>query len=187
MKTFKTILKTPTYLIIASLLTFSISCSPEDGEKGEQGVAGQDGLDGNANVKTYTYDISSLNSSPFTVDIPELTVSTLENDVVLTYVERTDTNIGTTFFQVPGVSVSHLIEVELFPETINMYFYDRFSSNSLTPDLGTYGSLKVIIIESNVTNSNRDAKNSDIISKLKKAGVDIENYRSVYDYFNLDY
>jgi len=68
-----TILKTK-YILLALLVAFSFSCSPEDGDpgpQGEQGIAGTNGTngtDGNANVQNITFDASAFSGS-FNCDI----------------------------------------------------------------------------------------------------------------------
>ena len=74
-KTIQTSISKSKYVLLALLVAFSVSCSPEDGEdgaqgpQGEQGPAGQDGADGedgedgNANVITSGWLDANWNES----------------------------------------------------------------------------------------------------------------------------
>lgn len=191
MKNLNKTFKTTTYLILALLVTFSFSCSPEDGLNGQdgatgaQGPAGQNGKDGNANVQTYTFDTSSISSNVFSINFPELTQNVINNDAVLTYIKR-----GNGYYIIPGISHGHLMEVELEPNDLDVYFYNRHNGLSLVPTVGLYELLKVVIIKSTNTNkkaSTKKNKSTDVFTQLKNANVDINNYQEVCDYFGIDY
>jgi len=77
------ILKTK-YVLLALIIGLTFSCSPEDGEIGPQGLAGEDG---NANVTSIIIEDVSLQvgiSNHFS--IPELTRDIVNNGVVIGYV-----------------------------------------------------------------------------------------------------
>ncbi|WP_055444583.1 hypothetical protein [Lacinutrix himadriensis] len=99
-----TILKVK-YILLALLVVFSFSCSPEDGEDGKDGVLGAtgtngtdgtdgtDGSDGNANVFVSewihaSYSPTSIDSASrlqFIIPAPELTQDVINNSAILIY------------------------------------------------------------------------------------------------------
>ncbi len=72
------------YVLLALIIALTFSCSPEDGEIGPQGLAGEDG---NANITSIIMEDVSLHvggSNNF--NIPELTRDIVNNGVVFGYV-----------------------------------------------------------------------------------------------------
>ena len=156
-----------------------------DGEDGQDGQDGADGEDGNANVATYIFNVPNDFGSSFRIDFPELTQSVLENDAILTYLRRSDTNIGTTYFPIPGISIAYLIELELSLGVAATYFYDRRTGDSLAPPDGVFDVIKFVIISTNSTTSGKSSKES-ILQELKDAGVDVNDYQQVAEYFGFE-
>ncbi|MFD2915519.1 hypothetical protein [Psychroserpens luteus] len=186
MKKLKATMRTTTYFIIALLIAFTYSCEAEDGTdgidgiNGSQGEQGEAGQDGNANVQTFTFDVSAINSTNFSINFPELTQDVIENDAILTYIAR-----ESTYFTIPGISFNDMMEVELQPSDLDIFFYDRITGSTTTPVVGLYDLVKVIIIES--SNTNRMNEPNDIYSQLENANVDINNYHEVCNYFGIKY
>ncbi|MCX7550666.1 hypothetical protein [Xanthomarina sp. F2636L] len=100
MKTISNLISKSKYVLLAFLVIFSFSCSPEDGDTGPQGPAGMDGTDGtdgtdgNANViysswfgpDGQTFISNGYTSyAEFEVSAPELTNDIINNGVVLVY------------------------------------------------------------------------------------------------------
>lgn len=184
MKTLKQTLKTTTYFLFAIIVTLSFSCSPEDGKDGQDGAQGEQGIagqDGNANVSTYTINFPTANQNSFGLPFPELTQDVLDNDVIITYFSYGNG----IYYHVPGIANNYLIETELIPGAINIYFYSRQGGNntniSTTPDIF----LKTIIIESNT--ASRSYEPNTIYDQLENANLDITDYFAVCDYFGIDY
>jgi hypothetical protein len=155
----------------------------ETGPAGPQGEQGVQGEEGNANVQTYTFDISTIATSNFTVLFSELTQDVLDNDVILTYIQRTSTS---RYYQIPGISFSNDFEVELRSGELGIFNYSRTTGASQTLTAGDYNLIKAIIIESSNTSSGK-SENKDVLSELKEAGVDTNDYYQVADYYGLDY
>ncbi len=73
------------YMLLALIIALTLSCSPEDGEIGPQGLAGKDGKDGNANVTSVILEDVSLLAGTNKFSIPELTRDFVNNGLVLGY------------------------------------------------------------------------------------------------------
>ncbi|QLG46225.1 collagen-like triple helix repeat-containing protein [Costertonia aggregata] len=177
------------YYLIASMAILALSCSVEEGEdgvdgmdgapgiQGEQGPPGQDGedgADGNANVNSYTFDISSVSGVTYGQNIPELTQSVIDDDVVLGYVKR---NIN--WHQLPAIGhfLPFSISADMTPGFYIIDFVDLTDGSDFAITAGELDLLKVVVIESN---SNTTSKNTHPdFSKM--------TYFEVMDYLGLDY
>ena len=153
----------------------------ETGPAGPQGEQGVQGEEGNANVQTFTFDISTVTNSNFTVPFSELSQDVLDNDVILTYIANTS-----SYYPIPGVSFSNEFEVELQLGEMNIYSYSRTTGALRALTAGEFRLVKAIIIESSNTSSGK-SENKDVLSELKEAGVDTNDYYQVADYYGLDY
>jgi len=187
----KNVISKTKYVLMALIMVVTFSCSPEDGADGAQGPAGpagQDGTngqDGNANVQTFTFDTSTEDGQIWNIDAPQLTQDVLDNDGVLTYLRR-----GGSYYFVPGTSFNDEIKAVLLPSIVQLLFYNRLSGANVTPAVGNYDLLKLVIIESSNTTAGRGtskSKKQNVFNELKAAGVDVNNYNEVMDYYGLDY
>ena len=146
----------------------------QDGEDGVDGEDGQDGADGNANVNAYTFDISSISGTTYGQNIPELTLSVIDDDVVLGYVKRNN-----NWFQLPAIGnfLPFSISADMTPGFYILDFVDLVDGSNFTISAGDLDLLKVVVIESN---SNTMGKNGHPdFSKM--------TYFEVMDYLGLDY
>lgn len=159
-----------------------------DGTNGTDGTNGEDGEDGNANVATYTYDLSSESGSTIVVTAPVLTQEVIDNDLILGYLLKG----GTTYTPIPapiyafGLNDNSDIAVEINLNRYWMYFYEVGTENFKSVSAGQLDELKLVVIESNSTTSGKSSK-ENMVSRLKSAGVDTNDYYAVMDYFGLDY
>jgi len=174
------------YLVMIFMIAFITSCSPEDGEigpAGVNGIDGQDGEDGNANVKAYTFDISTQSGGNFNINFPELTLDILENDAVISFMKRGTNNL---YYPIPGIILNDEVEVELREGLVDLYFYERMTGASVNITAGTFDIYRAIVIESTSTKGRAAAK-TNIARELKNAGIDINDYYAVCDYYGIDY
>ncbi|HLV38000.1 hypothetical protein [Xanthomarina sp.] len=186
-KTFQKSISKSKYVLLAFLVAFSVSCSTEDGEDGATGPAGTDGVDGtdgNANVQTFVFDTSSQSGSIMSFPIAEITQDVLDNDVILSY------NSSNGFYYPmpgPGNAATYItrvyIKVGIFSFDIN-----DWNGNYYSIAAGDIDEVKVVIIESSSTTSGRTAQGKQqIYNELNQAGVDINNYHAVCDYYGIPY
>ncbi|MBN2756235.1 MAG: hypothetical protein JXR51_03585, partial [Bacteroidales bacterium] len=167
---------------------------------GTNGTNGTNGVDGNANVQTYVYNSPAWGTASWMdIDMSDiLTDEILQNDVILGYVKNTGFNIVNP---IPGVLAgSKNYKVNIFNSNAgSLSFCYRIvsleldGSETLNADLLAADWVKVVIIEStNTTSVDGNGKkrlNSQqaIYDELDKAGVDINNYYQVMDYYGLEY
>ncbi|MGB5436780.1 MAG: hypothetical protein WBM98_12880 [Maribacter sp.] len=180
-----------------SLLTICIiSCDGKDGADGVDGIngaagpAGDNGEDGNANVNTYVYDLSSESGSSIPVDLPDLTQSVIDNDLIIGYLQN---GAGSgTYYPVPasvwpnGTGGFYDIAVDIAVGKYWVHFYQVGTQTFMDVTSVELGKLKIVIAESTNTTTGKSGKES-IRESLKSAGVDINDYYAVMDYFGLDY
>lgn len=146
----------------------------QDGVDGEDGQDGQDGADGNANVNVYTFDISNVSGTTYGQNIPELTLSVIEDDVVLGYVKRNN-----NWFQLPAIGhfLPFSISADMTPGFYILDFVDLADGSNFTITAGDLDLLKVAVIESS---SNTTSKNGHPdFSKM--------TYFEAMDYLGLEY
>jgi hypothetical protein len=185
MKTLNIILSKTVYSALIAICCLSFSCEGPPGEDGSDGmdgingVDGQNGENGNANVTTYTFDISGEGGSFFSITFPELTGSVLQNDVVLTYLKRSNSR----YYQAPGISFNHHIEVQQRIAGLDFFFYELGSNSSINVNVGQYLEVKAIIIKSTATG--RSASFEDPLRELDDAGVDTSSYEEVCRYYGI--
>jgi len=182
-----------TYAVFVLFLGVAItSCKGDDGADGADGIdgsAGADGLDGNdgndgnANVQTLTYDISTESGIEFSVSVPEITQSVIDNDVVLSYV----LSAANWSYPIPGPGIAgaHLIR-NYFNSTFYSLGFKNWDGTNLDMTAGQYTTLKLIIIESTGSKSaGNNTAQVEIYTELKNAGVDINDYQDVCDYYGI--
>lgn len=193
-----------TYTVLVLFLGLAISsCKGDDGADGTTGPAGIDGIDGqdgNANVQTYIYNNPSWNTSGpgMFIDMEDvLTNETIELDVILVYVKH-----GIYVNPIPG-----LVWSGSWYRNYSVFFYDSNQTppeNLLIVSLETDGNptpnanlapvewVKVVIVESSDATStigngkSADHSKQEIYTELKNAGVDINDYRDVCDYYGIN-
>lgn len=177
--------------MMALMLIFGVACDGDDGATGPAGTTGAngtdgtDGQDGNANVLTYTFDTSAENGQIWDITATQLTQDVLDNDAILAYLRR-----GTSYYPTPGTSFGDEIKLIFLPDTAQFLFYDRMSGANLTPSVGTYDLFKMVIIESSSTTAGKNNLTSptqQVYNELANAGVDVNNYEDVMDYYGLEY
>ncbi|KSA12439.1 collagen-like protein [Maribacter dokdonensis] len=160
----------------------------EDGTDGTNGTNGEDGEDGNANVDTYTYDLSSESGATITVNATALSQEVIDNDLILGYLLKN----GNTYTPIPapiyafGLGDNSDIAVEISLNRYWMFFYEVGTENLKSVTAGQLDELKLIVIESNSTTSGKSSK-ANTLSNLKSAGVDTNDYYAVMDYYGLAY
>jgi len=187
----KNVISKTKYVLMALIMIVSFSCSPEDGADGAQGAAGpagqdgtngQNGEDGNANVQTFTFDVSAESGSSIDLSITEFTQSVLDNDVILWYLK-----VGNLSYPIPGSGPNAGYVVRTYAQvgTTRLNFHN-WNGTSYSINAGDIDMVKIIIIESTNTTAKSLGK-QHVFNELKAAGVDINNYNEVMDYYGLDY
>jgi len=187
MKTFKTTISKTKYVLLAMLIAFSFSCSPEDGKDGADGApgttgtTGQNGEDGNANVQAFIFNTPTWSSNTIQLTLSELTQDVLDNDVILGYWEDDFSDwAGTNEYYWGGY----------FRDYTNLTgFTIRAHNNDNTSDASppVVNKVKIIIIESSSTTTGKTASKQQVYKELNQAGVNINDYYAVCDYYGIAY
>ena len=145
------------------------SCSGEDGINGIDGVEGPAGLDGNANVTSVLLENISFVAGDKDLSVTELTQDILDNGVVIGYLRNSGES---TWFALP-LSFGGF---ELFIQSIQLGSVTIRSNY-----VGNGTDFRFVLIE-----ANKSANNSSVFTDLKEAGVDINNFNEVMDYYGLN-
>ncbi|MEE9350048.1 MAG: hypothetical protein V3U80_08380 [Flavobacteriaceae bacterium] len=175
------------YTVFVLLLSISIiSCSGDDGSVGPVGANGTNGTDGNANVQTYTFDVSAEIGFQWSINTPQLTNDILDNDGILTYLK----NNNNLYYFVPGTSFEFEIKTFFSLLETRLVFYNRLTGANLAPAFGDFTILKLVIIESSSTTAGRGVNTltpkEKIQNELENASIDINNYYAVCEYYGIN-
>jgi len=165
MKLIKTTISKTKYVLLAFLVAFSFSCSPEDGEdgmNGAQGPAGPAGQDGNANVVSVLLENQSVTTGNNTFSVPAITQEIYDTGVVYGYVTVNGNDFWETIPVITGGTTILDIDKILLGE---VEITTNFSQSNLN--------FRFIIVASSSSKLNLDP------SKM--------SYEEAMDYFGLDY
>ncbi len=179
-----------TYAVFILFLGLAISsCKGDDGADGIAGAAGASGLDGqdgNANVQTLTIDASGFAGSFDSVSIPELTQDVIDNDVILGYLSHNGSNWAPIPCPFDTFGFSFSVHVLLIDGSMVLDYGDA-AGNNFSITAGDLHTLKVVIIESSGSKSmESDNAQEEIYAELKNAGVDINDYKDVCNYYGIN-
>jgi len=165
------------------------------GSAGSNGTNGTNGTNGNANVITIsllTADITWTAGSFFgrTANTYALTNTGVNSDIidhgtVLGYYRTSSTWSPLPFYWENNAGTSRQSVVFTYAlNTITLWAWA--TSGALIPSvLSEYRFL--LITDNTVTPAKGVSASSEILDKFKKAGVDVNDYYEVMDYFGLDY
>jgi len=169
----KTIKLVATVFFIAMISTTISSCE------------GEIGPEGNANVQTYIFDSPTWTSNEMIINLSALTTDVLDNDVVLGYWKDSSDDWASTNDYYWGGYLRDFAHVNEF--SIRAYL-DNNSDDTTPP---TVAKVKIIIIDSSNTttvsgNGRMVSSQQAIHNELEQAGVDINNYNAVCNYYGIN-
>ncbi|MEP2278992.1 hypothetical protein [Maribacter sp.] len=159
-----------------------------NGTNGTDGTNGEDGEDGNANVATYTYDLSSESGATIPVTANALSQEVIDNDLILGYLSKD----SSAYTPIPAPIYAFAlgdnsdIAVEISLNRYWMFFYEVGTENLKSVTAGQLDELKLIVVKSNSTTSGKSNK-ENTLANLQSAGIDTNDYYSVMDYYGLEY
>jgi len=217
MKLLKTTISKTKYFLLALLVAFSFSCSPEDGENGmdgqdgaigltgpaglngtdgADGTNGSDGSDGSDGTDGTDGTDGNANVQTFIHDTSSFSGTEISLDIPQITQDVIDNDViisyifnGLNYYQVPGGGPGAMYVTRSWFRV--GYFYIPFHNWDGTPytiSAGTVDSVKVILVESTSTTSGRTTNSKQqIYNDLNQAGVDITDYYAVCDYYGIDY
>ena len=174
-----------------------MSCSKDgaDGAVGPQGEDGTDGIDGNVNVQNFVFTSAIGNNGRTTLNIPEITQSVVNNDVVLGFIQSGQGGIvGLPLRNGTNTIIDGSYKVGSY----SFQAYDENNAQigfSADNYLNSFYAYRVVIIESsstivklgNGTGKNQSLSKSQkktIIDELSKV-IDINDYHAVCNYYGI--
>lgn len=160
------------------------------GADGTDGADGTNGTDGNANVQSLDIDISSWaggTNIPF--DIP-IDAEVRPNYAFLFYMQFKEGQ-GNVIHPVPGINpLSTTITNEVYYKNdvaspnAYIYFVNTSDGSAFNFPGDLYERIIIVAIEKS-TSGNKSAQES-LITELKVAGIDMNDYHAVVEYFGLN-
>jgi len=166
------------------------------GPAGPAGAAGAAGQDGNANVKIINLlgtDITWIEGEYLgrPANVYALTNSAVNDDIInhgtvlgYCYMAEEWYHLPLTWEDVDGTVRQYIVHA-YSTNTITLY---AFETGGVLDPTGAVEEYRFMLITDNtVTGSKGASAEADILSKLTKAGVDINDYYEVMDYFGLKY
>ena len=174
-----------------------MSCSKDgvDGAIGPKGENGSDGVDGNTNVQSFVFTSAVENNGRTTLNIPEITQSVVNNDVILGYIQSNESGIVALPYR---NGTKTIIDGWYYVGSYSFQAYDEnnaqigFSADNL---LNSFYAYRVVIIESsstivklgNGTGKNQSlakSRRKTILDELSKV-IDINDYHAVCEYYGI--
>ncbi len=172
-----------TYVIFVLFLGFAITaCSGDDGDTGPagaDGIDGQDGQDGNANVQTFVFNNPTWSGSSMALAVPAITQEVLDNDQVLGYWLA-----GGWWKSTNGPYLTGILSDTHYSGGFAIVAHEYDGSFDNTPP--TIEKLKILITKSSSTTSTNGNGKSSIYNELENAGIDINNYYDVCNYYGIN-
>lgn len=164
----------------------------QQGPQGEVGPQGPQGEAGNANVVSISIDDADVTwtagtylgrtSNVFTYTDEAIDQDIIDHGTVIGYLLLFEEwyLMPLIWENTAGTSRQYIIYTYNL-NTINLYAYQ--TSGVLTPGTTEY---RFLLITDN-TVMGKTSSGGDVLSKLKSAGIDINNYYEVMDHFGLEY
>ncbi len=181
------------YVLLIALITGFAACEGPEGPAGPagadgiDGTDGVDGQDGNANVIasdwiTPTWSATNTTYGDYEYSDAAITSDMMNSGVILSYTDWT--GLGQYIYALPytfqdGGTVS--INFNMQAGKVRWWFS---ADHNYTPNSGA--KFRYVLIPSSNTDKSANPQ-QEILYNLDKAGVDINDYYQVMNYFGLDY
>ncbi|MFT0713832.1 hypothetical protein [Flagellimonas lutimaris] len=158
--------------------------------QGTDGADGINGVDGNANVFYYVVGLQGFSGTTLNFDLLDV-VSDPADYAFLFYLEE---SLASVNFLVPGNYRGNLQYTTLqFKDSFNngdatISFYNSVDDSLYFVPEGELSNLTIVAIEkgTQVLNLNLKSSQENVLSELKAAGVDVNDYHAVVAYFGLE-
>jgi hypothetical protein len=165
-----------------------------NGTNGTNGVDGQDGADGNANVTIVNLAYADITwtsgsylgrtANIFDLTEPLVTQDIIDHGTVLGFYYISSRWWALPFYwETNGGSSTQYVQHSYALNTISLYAYS--TTGVLDPNAITQYRFLLITDNTIMTKSASSGKN--ILEKLGNAGVDVNSYYELMDYFGLEY
>ena len=154
-----------------------------EGAVGQDGEDGEDGEDGNANVITSAWIPSEFPEEEsftyFLVDDARFTNELVSEAAILAYGMDTTGAVAPLPVSSNNQSYSYVV----YPQFLQIGFFAR-SVDGTNEIFDILSAFRYVIIPSTISGK---SNNPNILTQLKSAGVDTNDYYAVMDYFGLEY
>lgn len=154
--------------------------------QGAPGQDGQDGQNGNANVVNIDFLITDFAGTDFTVNLGFTQVQ-MNSFAFLYYIEFNN-GFDDIWFPVPGPLGNNTRYSRVYANEnsadVRVFFYNTSDDTAWNVPQGTYTQFRVVAIDF-ATLGNKSTQES-VLSELKAAGVDTNDYHAVAAYFGLE-
>ncbi len=187
MKTIKSNTHVAVLLFLAMLLS---ACKGDDGTDGAIGPVGADGQDGNANVIYSDWIIPTWTASTYygvqvqeyLITAPDISLDVINYGIVLMYWKNWNNEI----FPLPssGLGGNIIIDFTFTENSIYLYIFDEING-TLPPAIGSMNTFRYVIIPGNIPAKNHLNSKIEILTELRNAGVHIDDYFEVCDYYRM--
>lgn len=151
--------------------------------QGTDGVDGTNGVDGNANVQRWSTLLTGFTGSQLPIPL-EIPPGTVNDYAYFFYLEAANGNL----FPVPGPLVSNTVHTTLYIDAasleVNVSFWNSADNSAFIVPDGLFVYFHVIAVESPILGNKGIQEN--VLSELKAAGVDVNDYHAVAAYFGLE-
>ncbi len=181
-----------TRAVLILLLGIAISsCKGDDGTDGAIGPAGTDGQDGNANVIYSNWIIPTWSAGSFySVQVQEYYITTTElsldvvnNGVVFMYWKNLYDDIWT--LPSSGLGGNLILDFTIAENSIHLYIFDELNG-TLPPTIPPSNVFRYVIIPGNIPSKNSSDSQKEILTELENAGVNVNDYYDICDYYGIN-
>ena len=171
------------YVLLVLFLGIAISsCSGDDGAVGPAG---------NANVIYSEWIVPTWSAGSFygvavqeyNITTTNLTQDVIDYGVVLMYWK----NASSYIWQLPssGLGGNIIIDFSFSENTLHLYIFDEVNG-TLPSAIPSSNVFRYVLIPGNIPGNNSSDSQTEIITELKTAGVDIDDYHGVCDYYGIN-
>jgi hypothetical protein len=162
------------------------------GPAGEDGQDGEDGKDGNANVTIISLlsediiweevDFYERPANTFSIENEAVNKDIIDHGVVLGYC-----NIENLWYQLPFSYIdASYVEYVFHSFSLNTITLFAYSTDGAL-DPSAIGEYRFVLITDNTITTKGASAEDSILGKLKEAGVDVNNYYEVLEYYGVKY
>ncbi|MEZ4878897.1 MAG: hypothetical protein R2801_01860 [Chitinophagales bacterium] len=148
-------MKNVTKILCSLLIVLAVACSKE----GSVGPAGQDGVDGNANVTVYNFSTDFSLASEEDLLLTGISQTDFDNSIKLVYYK--DNNCSNFWYAAPGIGCSSLYQIRIYTyntQTKIIFGIRNPDGGSYTGSTRTITDVKVFVIPPSATINLRTSK-----------------------------
>jgi hypothetical protein len=167
----------------------------QDGVDGVDGTDGTDGADGNANVTiiSLSYEDIVWTASSFlgrAANTFSLTETAVNEDIIDHGTVLAFCNLYSTWWALPFTWISldgTTVQTVIFSYALNTITLWSYQTGGVLDPNGAIVEYRFLLITDNTVTTKSTESEMSVLEKLEDAGVNVDDYYSVMDYFGLEY